>query len=169
MDRPPAQTVPVDSGRMNAEHRYTDDGRYIVVNGRRWRATDPEIPPDIKSELVGELMRARRQIKTAGDSARPRVHEAKIALGERGEPWWEPTDEGRRRRAEATINALLRARDGGPVCALEIARILSGADPEVLVSLVESVIRNRLRDQAWVLCRIGDELCVRWPPDDGGG
>ena len=26
---------------------HTPDGRYIVVNGRRWRATDPEIPDDV--------------------------------------------------------------------------------------------------------------------------
>ncbi|MGW5066188.1 hypothetical protein ACWEQJ_08710 [Streptomyces cyaneofuscatus] len=25
----------------------TPDGRYIVVRGRRWRATDPEIPEDV--------------------------------------------------------------------------------------------------------------------------
>ena len=169
MDRPPAQTVPVDSGRMNAEHRYTDDGRYIVVNGRRWRATDPEIPPDIKSELVGELMRARRQIKTAGDSARPRVHEAKIALGERGEPWWEPTDEGRRRRAEAVINALLRARDGGPVCASEVAQTVGGAGWKSCESLVEAVIRDRQHTQAWVPCPSSDEMRVRSPSGDGDG
>ena len=30
----------------------TDDERYIVVDGRRWRATDPGIPERLKAELV---------------------------------------------------------------------------------------------------------------------
>jgi hypothetical protein len=29
----------------------TDDGRYVVVAGRRWRATDPMIPPERAAEF----------------------------------------------------------------------------------------------------------------------
>jgi uncharacterized protein len=75
----------------------TPDGRYIVVNGRRWRASDPSLPPERRQELVDELMQARRDIARArrlGDTeleraARQRVQSAKVALGERGKPWWE--------------------------------------------------------------------------------
>ena len=75
----------------------TPDGRYIIVDGRRWRATDPSLPEERRQELVGELMAARRAVaaaKRAEDeaalkAARGRVHAAKVALGERGPKWWE--------------------------------------------------------------------------------
>jgi len=74
----------------------TPDGRYIVVGGRRWRASDPGLPEERRQALVSELMAARRAVgaaKRAGDAAaeraaRDRVHAAKVALGERGTPWW---------------------------------------------------------------------------------
>ncbi|WFG42088.1 hypothetical protein [Pseudonocardia alni] len=34
-----------------SEPERTPDGRYIVVRGRRWRATDPTIPDDVRSAL----------------------------------------------------------------------------------------------------------------------
>lgn len=76
---------------------HTPDGRYIVVDGRRWRASDPGLSPERRDELVHELMDARRAVgaaKRADDedaerAARARVHAAKVALGERGTPWWE--------------------------------------------------------------------------------
>jgi hypothetical protein len=76
----------------------TPDGRYIVVDGRRWRASDPGLSEARRHELVEELMAARRAVaaaKRAKDlaaerAARDRVHRAKVALGERGKPWWEP-------------------------------------------------------------------------------
>lgn len=87
--------MPVDDD--NAGPERTPDGRYVIVDGRRWRATDPSIPEERRKELVAELMSARRAVgaaKRAGDeeaerAARDRVHAAKVALGERGEPWWE--------------------------------------------------------------------------------
>lgn len=74
----------------------TPDGRYIVVDGRRWRTSDPGLAPERRDALVRELMAARRAVgtaKRAGDvaaerAARDRVHAAKVALGERGTPWW---------------------------------------------------------------------------------
>ena len=79
------------------EPEKTADGHYVIIDGRKWRATDPSIPEERRKELVGELMSARRAVgaaKRAKDSeaeaaARKRVHEAKVALGERGKPWWE--------------------------------------------------------------------------------
>ena len=74
-----------------------EDPRWIVIDGRRWRATDPSIPEDRRKELVSELMSARSAVgwaKRKGDAeaeraARDRVHAAKVALGERGPRWWE--------------------------------------------------------------------------------
>jgi hypothetical protein len=75
----------------------TPDGRYIVVDGRRWRATDPSLPVGRRKELVRELMSARsavgwakrRNDPEAEKAARRRVQAAKVALGERGQKWWE--------------------------------------------------------------------------------
>ena len=75
----------------------TADGRYLVVDGRRWRVGDPDIPEALRAELVAELMAARRTRQ------RDRVQDAKVALGERGEPWWEQTPEQRRARWEAAL------------------------------------------------------------------
>ena len=77
-----------------SEPERTPDGRYVVVNGRRWRASDPGLSEERRAELVSELMSARRAVgaATAPDAeraARDRVHRAKVALGERGTPWWE--------------------------------------------------------------------------------
>ena len=83
---------------MTAEGpEVTPDGRYVLVNRRKWRATDPTLPEDRRKELVGELMSARRAVGAArrsGDedaerAARQRVNAANVGLGERGEPWWE--------------------------------------------------------------------------------
>ena len=83
---------------------HTEDGRYIVVDGRRWRATDPLIPEEDAAVLRRWLMAARRDVgraKKAGEGerdARSRVHAAKTALGERGTAWWEQSDDERRAR-----------------------------------------------------------------------
>ncbi|MDO9357109.1 MAG: hypothetical protein Q7T55_25650 [Solirubrobacteraceae bacterium] len=84
-------------GNSGSGPERTPDGRYIIVDGRRWRASDPGLPEERRQELVDQLMAARRDVgtaKRAGDAtaeraARDRVHEAKVALGERGTPWWE--------------------------------------------------------------------------------
>ena len=89
----------------------TPDGRYVVIDGRRWRATDPAIPEDVAAELRKVLMSARRDVgaalraKDAGaeQAARARVQAAKTALGERGTPWWEQQDDERRARWEAGL------------------------------------------------------------------
>jgi uncharacterized protein len=73
----------------------TPDGRHVIIDGRRWRASDPSIPPARRDALVRELMSARSAVghaKRRGDAdaeraARDRVHAAKVALGERGPRW----------------------------------------------------------------------------------
>ncbi|GGP77930.1 hypothetical protein GCM10010185_59780 [Saccharothrix coeruleofusca] len=86
----------------------------MVIGGRRWRATDPEIPADVAARLRKALMAARAEVGRAlraGDAsaeagARRRVHAAKVALGERGTPWWEQTPQQRRQRWEAGLAQL---------------------------------------------------------------
>lgn len=92
----------------------TPDGRYVVVNGRRWRATDPQIPEDVAARLRSHLMSARRAVAAARRSedpeaeraARARVQLSKVALGERGTPWWEQSDPERRARWREGLAAL---------------------------------------------------------------
>lgn len=92
-----------------AEPPITDDGHHVVINGRRWRASDPAIPDERRAELTRILMSWRREVRrTRGTdeepAARAGVHAAKVALGERGTPpWWEQTDEQRRARWQADV------------------------------------------------------------------
>ena len=75
----------------------TPDGRYLVVRGRLWRASNPDLPEETRTRLVHELMQARREVKesmrakdeTRLVAARASVDAAKVALGERGPVWWD--------------------------------------------------------------------------------
>lgn len=67
------------------------------MRGRLWRASDPSLDKEERQRWVDALMDARRAVAAAkrnGDAeaekaARAKVHEAKIALGERGPVWWD--------------------------------------------------------------------------------
>lgn len=91
---------------------HTPDGRYVVIGGRRWRATDPALPEEVAAALRRRLMSARRDVGAAlraqdpdaERAARARVHRAKTALGERGTPWWEQDHDQRRARWEAGLD-----------------------------------------------------------------
>ena len=75
----------------------TPDGHWVIIDGRRWRATDPSLPEVERKALVSELMSARsavgwakrRKDPEAERAARDRVQAAKVGLGERGPTWWE--------------------------------------------------------------------------------
>lgn len=71
----------------------TPDGRYIVVRGRLWRTSNPNLSERERDELVKALMDARRRVRTTDVAAKARarneVDEAKTALGERGPVWWD--------------------------------------------------------------------------------
>jgi hypothetical protein len=87
---------------------HTEDGRYVVIDGRRWRATDPAIPEQRRDELQRVLMAWRRDVRrTKGTdeevTSRAGVRAAKVALGERGTPWWEQSDAERRERWETEV------------------------------------------------------------------
>ena len=66
---------------MTAEPESTEDGRYVVIKGRRWRATDPKIPEQRDAELRSILMDWRREVKrTSGaPEARAGVQATKAA------------------------------------------------------------------------------------------
>ncbi|AJE80928.1 hypothetical protein SLNWT_0552 [Streptomyces albus] len=100
---------------QHQEPERTPDGHFVVIRGRRWRATDPAVPEDAAARLRSHLMSARSAVgvaKRRGDeaaerSARARVHRAKVALGERGTPpWWEQNDAERRHRWEEGLRRL---------------------------------------------------------------
>ena len=87
-----------------ASSRVTPDGRYIVVRGRLWRASNPHLTLAQRQSLVQQLMDARRAVgraKRAGDAlaekaAHAAVDAAKVSLGERGDPLvgrWHPRPE----------------------------------------------------------------------------
>lgn len=88
------------------------DDHFFVVDGRRWRRTDPVIPEETAAALRSHLGRGRnavKQAKRSGDdaaleAARYRNGLAKHGLGERGPAWWERPEADRVADAE-------RARD----------------------------------------------------------
>ncbi|WP_420031544.1 hypothetical protein ACN2WE_01140 [Streptomyces sp. cg28] len=100
---------------QRTEPEHTPDGHYVVIRGRKWRATDPSVPDDAAARLRSHLMAARRAVgvalrekdATAERASRQRVHTAKVALGERGTPpWWEQDETARRRRWEEGLRQL---------------------------------------------------------------
>ncbi|WP_325065206.1 hypothetical protein [Qipengyuania aquimaris] len=67
------------------------------MRGRLWRASNPHLRESERARLVAQLMDARRAVgaalrdkdAVAERAARKQVHEAKVALGERGPVWWD--------------------------------------------------------------------------------
>ncbi len=124
-----------------------DDGRWLVIGGRRWRRSDPAIPEPLRAELVAELMSARRAVRAAaGDelgvaSARRRVQDAKVALGERGAPWWDrPDDAARRERTVAAARTLLRHRaPEATICPSDVARVVASPSWRGAMAAVRAV------------------------------
>lgn len=93
---------------MSEPPERTPDGRYLVIEGRRWRASDPAIPEDRRAELTRTLMAWRREVRRTRGTAEERaaragVQAAKVALGERGAPWWEQSDDEREARWSAPV------------------------------------------------------------------
>jgi hypothetical protein len=83
--------------RTPTEPLHTPDRRYLIVRGRLWRASNPNLPPAERERLVQALTDARREAARAKKrsdpelrlAARARVDEIRAALGERGPPWWD--------------------------------------------------------------------------------
>ena len=92
----------------------TDSERWLTVDGRRWRRTDPSLPDDLVSSLTSHLGRGRSGVRAAQHSddpdavaaARNRVNVAKHGLGERGPYWWEMPEQERLERARDALRRL---------------------------------------------------------------
>lgn len=90
--------------------------RWLVINGRRWRRTDPLLPEELVTALKSHLGRARSAVgiaRRAGDDeatadARLRVNHAKTGLGERGPYWWDSAPADRIARANDALEQLER-------------------------------------------------------------
>lgn len=96
---------------MTREVERTPDGRYVVVDGRRWRTADPALPDEVRERLLYHLGVARSAVRNAADddaraAARARVQLAKTGLGERGTAWWDQDDDERRARWEQALREL---------------------------------------------------------------
>lgn len=161
--RPPCPPC-TQEATLSAPER-TQDGRHVVIDGRRWRATDPAIPEALKSELVGELMAARRAVGSAADAgeeraARDRVQDAKVALGERGPMWWEPRTEATvRPRLEAAARALLRRRDpSSTICPSDMARVGAGQDWREFMDLARTVADDLAARDTVVVLQSGEPV-----------
>ncbi len=107
----PPMSFPRESPALKNGPLTTPDGRYIVVDGQLWRRSNPTLGQKQRALLVEALMHARRDVglalrahdAEAEQKARARVHLAKVALGERGPPWWtDGTPDFNRRRVENT-------------------------------------------------------------------
>ena len=83
-------------GETELDPLFTPDGRYLIVRDRLWRAANPGLSDEVRTDLVKALMAARREVgialrnkdDTRLAQARAAVNAAKIALGERGAVWW---------------------------------------------------------------------------------
>lgn len=92
----------------------SDDERFFLHSGRRWRRTDPSLPEDVKARLMSHLGRGRSGVRNSakGDDggalprARRTVQLAKEGLGERGTPWWEQSAAERTARWTAALEEL---------------------------------------------------------------
>ena len=97
----PERSGRLDPSSWRSERRsepwpITPDGRYLVVRGRLWRRSNPNLAEAERQRLVDALMTARRAVGRAlraGDAealrrARADVDAAKHGLGERGPVWW---------------------------------------------------------------------------------
>lgn len=145
----------------------TEDGRYIVVNGRRWRTSDPSIPDGLRAELVSELMAARRAVRSAKSEdetavARRRVHDAKVALGERGRAWWESLDNAAQQtRILAALRTMLRKRESdATVCPSDIARIVGGDAWREAMDSVRAVVEELRTSEQVEIRQRGEVLPV---------
>lgn len=90
--------------------------RWLIVDGRRWRRTDPVLDSETVASLRSQLGRGRAAVKSAKaadddaalEQARRRVQLAKLGLGERGPYWWDRPVAERREQARHALDLLHR-------------------------------------------------------------
>jgi len=162
-DRVPARRPAEDNSWMapGDDGTLTADGRYVVVSGRRVRAADPAVPESLRQQLTGEVVAARRLVDSDPSSALPRVRDAEVALGERGEPWWEPTPAGQRARMAAAVRALLRhRRPDATICPSDAARVVGGRSWRDLMDAAREVAAELSREGVIVVRQRGVDVDV---------
>ena len=173
---PPGTRSPIDGIK-------TPDGRYIVVRGRLWRATNPALTDVERTEWTRVLMAARRATGAArrgadGEAARRagnRVDRAKRALGERGPVWWTDRTPDYNRRLVANtpyrdwfdraerftdgILGLLQTRSGdASVCPSDVARAAMPQAWRSHMEEVREVARHLARRAVIVISQRGRQL-----------
>lgn len=105
---------PPDRRSGDAEEMRRSGETHRVIKGRRWRVSDPALADPVRQHLVDELTHGRRAVNSAlassdssdVEAAHERVHDAKVALGERGPKWWEPMTQD---DADVRVAAFIRA------------------------------------------------------------
>lgn len=166
----------------------TPDGRYLVVRGRLWRASNPALPAEDRAQWTKALMAARREVgraRRAGDlaavaRARTRVDRAKRALGERGPAWW--TDGARdynrhlvhntpyaawydhAERVADAILEMLHERGGSSVCPSEVARADAPQGWRAHMEAVREAARHLARKGLLVITQRGRTVDPGTPP-----
>lgn len=153
------------SGEYSVEEsgpERTADGHHVIIEGRRWRATDPSIPDAFRQELVDELMSARRAVRASEEGARRRVQDAKTALGERGAPWWEErAGDAFDERIAATIRSLIRKRDQSSICPSDVARAIGGESWRSLMPEVRRVSATLADRGEIIVTQKGEPVSIR--------
>ncbi|MBM2618520.1 DUF3253 domain-containing protein [Actinoplanes sp. LDG1-06] len=106
-------------------------------------------------------MAARRLVRSDPETARPRVQDAKVALGERGDPWWEPTPDGQRVRLAAAIRALLRhRRPESTICPSDVARVAGGESWRDLMDTAREVAAELAQEGTIVVRQHGADVDI---------
>ena len=166
----------------------TPDGRYLIVRGRLWRKTNPNLSETDRETLVDELMKARRSVakamrggnERAERAARRVVHRTKVALGERGPVWWTDGAPDFNRRLvrnspyrewyetakewESTILAMLEERAPATICPSEVARRVEPKAWRSHMDAVRDAARRLARQGAVVISQRGRTLDPVEPP-----
>lgn len=155
-------TEHADAQDVSTGPEPTADGHHTVIDGRRWRATDPSIPENFRQELVDELMSARRAVKAHDPDARRRVNDAKTALGERGKPWWESREgEEFDERIAAAVRTLVRKRSESSICPSDVARTVGGSSWRALMPEIRRVAAELADRDEVVVMQKGAAVSIR--------
>ncbi|KAK3937355.1 hypothetical protein QBC46DRAFT_411203 [Diplogelasinospora grovesii] len=99
------RNAPSSRKRSRSLPEKTPDEHYIMVNGRRWRATDPLIPEACRTELKHFLAKGRSGVR--GQKTAEQIAGNSPVFGERSKlEWWNDTEKGRRERWEGALREL---------------------------------------------------------------